>query len=136
MASDHIPVICHVATYRPDPTESKHIPLWLAKSPEFAEGLDRLFLSPPAAAAGSALLAWAIDCMQVAAARARRHIKLRQATTSEECHHWSMAALRGLRLQEVQLIDNAPACYPNLSELIDDTSLVCTDLNAPCQRAR
>eukprot|EP00959_Pyramimonas_sp_CCMP1952_P055114 1152263-Pyramimonas_sp.AAC.1 len=116
MPSNHIPVASNISMYTPDQSECKNIPLWLAKSPEFADALDRLLLAPPAAEESTARLAWAKSCAHSAATCARQRIKLRLASSYEECHHWCMAAPRGLRLQYVRMIDNALVCYLKLAE--------------------
>eukprot|EP00959_Pyramimonas_sp_CCMP1952_P336062 7036786-Pyramimonas_sp.AAC.1 len=79
MPSDHIPVVSHISMCTPDKSECKNIPLWLAKSPGFADELDRLLSTPPADDGSAVRLAWTKECMHSAAARARRRIKHRVA---------------------------------------------------------
>eukprot|EP00959_Pyramimonas_sp_CCMP1952_P204074 4267907-Pyramimonas_sp.AAC.1 len=97
-----------MSMYTPDLSACKNIPLWFAKTLEFADWPDRATLAPPVASESDARISWTKTCMHSAAARARRRIEFRVASAYEECHHWSMAALRGLRSQQsAKTIDNA-----------------------------
>eukprot|EP00959_Pyramimonas_sp_CCMP1952_P418002 8757656-Pyramimonas_sp.AAC.1 len=135
MASDHIPVTASLEIFSPS---SRHpvISPWIASLPEFHSALNGLLGEIPLSWGPLPKLQIAKDYFFEAASAARAALGSRQAVSLQDKHHWSLAALRALRLGHEQRLRQAVTCYPRLRVHFNADLTECVHLDGLCQHVR